>query len=92
MDVNGVDVLADVLLRLFGEALGTQALREFAVVIMTAQYRWVVFAPALSAGAAGAGEFFRAAWAGFIHGVSGFAVIMCVNYNVSVCGVCGDFR
>ena len=81
MHLHSVDVLLDVRFRAFGEAVRAQALCQFTVIVTTAKYWWVVVAPALAGGTAGAGKLAVAVGAGFVHFGGLFAVIMCVDYN-----------
>mgnify|MGYP003582858500 CR=1 FL=1 len=92
MHLHGVDVLPDVILCALGEAVRAKALRQCAVIITTAKYWWVVVAPALAGGTAGAGKLGVAVGAGFVHFGWGFAVIMCADYNVYVNGFECDCR
>ena len=69
MHLHSVDVLLDVRLRTLGEAGRAEALRQCTVIITTTEYGWVVVAPALAGGTAGAFKGLRAARTGFVrHG------------------------
>ena len=92
MHLHGVDVLPDVGLRALGEAGRAQALRQCAVIVTATEYGWVVVAPALTGGTAGAGKLGVAVGAGFVLFGWGFAVIMCADYNDYVNGFECDCR
>ena len=81
MHLHGVDVLLNVRFRSFGEAGWAEALRQCTVIVTATEYRWVVVAPALAGGTAGAGELGVAVGAGFVHFGWFFAVIMCADYS-----------